>query len=146
LKISDRRVIPDFARDILADRDIIMLSDGSPTRTFCYVADAVVGYYKILTAGKAGEAYNIGSEAPEVSMADLAERLAAISRELFGYRGKVVCQASEEKNYLVDNPNRRCPDIAKARRELGYAPGIDLDEGLRRSLIWYADNRYAEDA
>jgi UDP-glucuronate decarboxylase len=146
LKISDRRVIPDFARDILADRDIIMLSDGSPTRTFCYVADAVVGYYKILTAGKAGEAYNIGSEAPEVSMADLAERLAAISRELFGYRGKVVRQASEEKNYLVDNPNRRCPDIAKARRELGYAPGVELDEGLRRSLIWYADNRHAEDA
>jgi len=146
LKISDRRVIPDFVRDILDNRDIVMLSDGSPTRTFCYVADAVVGYYKILTAGKAGETYNIGSEAPEVSMADLAERLAAISRELFGYRGKVVRQASEEKNYLVDNPNRRCPDIAKARRELGYAPGIELDEGLRRSLIWYADNRYAEDA
>ena len=47
LKITDRRVIPDFARDVLAQKDIVMLSDGSPTRTFCYVADAIVGYYKI---------------------------------------------------------------------------------------------------
>jgi len=48
LKITDRRVLPDFARDVVAGRDIVMLSDGSPTRTFCYAADAVVGYYKIL--------------------------------------------------------------------------------------------------
>ena len=41
LKITDRRVIPDFARDIMAGRDIVMLSDGAPKRTFCYVADAV---------------------------------------------------------------------------------------------------------
>lgn len=146
LKISDRRVIPDFVRNILGHQDIVMLSDGSPTRTFCYVADAIVGYYKILTIGKPGEAYNIGSEAPEVSMVGLAERLVAIARELYGYKGRVVCQASEEENYLVDNPNRRCPDITKSRRELGYAPNIDLDEGLRRSLIWYADNWHAEDA
>jgi len=146
LKITDRRVIPDFVGDILAGRDIVMLSDGSPTRTFCYVADAIVGYYKILTLGKPGEAYNIGSEAPEVSMAQLAERLVSIAHDLFGYTGKVVCRPSGEKNYLVDNPNRRCPIIDKARRELGYAPGIDLNEGLRRSLIWYADHRQAEDA
>src|SRR3989442_3779947 len=44
LKITDRRVLPDFARDVLAERDIVMLSDGSPKRTFCYGADAVIGY------------------------------------------------------------------------------------------------------
>jgi nucleoside-diphosphate-sugar epimerase len=146
LKITDRRVLPDFARDILDNKDIVMLSDGSPTRTFCYVADAVVGYYKILTRGRSGEAYNIGTENPEVSMADMADRLVGIARELFGYKGSVVHQMSEEKDYLVDNPNRRCPQIGKARSDLGYEPGIDLDEGLRRSLIWYADNRQAEEA
>ena len=49
-----------------------MLSDGSPTRTFCYIADAIVGYYKILLRGEPGEAYNIGTEEPEISMAELA--------------------------------------------------------------------------
>ncbi len=56
LKITDGRVIPDFARDVLAGRDIVMLSDGSPTRTFCYATDAIVGYYKVLVRGGAGEA------------------------------------------------------------------------------------------
>ena len=72
LKITDGRVIPDFARDILAGRDIVMLSDGSAQRTFCYVADAVAGYYKILVKGRPGEAYNVGVETPEISMAELA--------------------------------------------------------------------------
>jgi nucleoside-diphosphate-sugar epimerase len=146
LKISDRRVIPDFARDIRLGRDVVMLSDGSPMRTFCYVADAVIGYYKVLANGRAGEAYNIGVEAPEISVADVAERLVSIARELFGYRGGVVRQPSADRDYLVDNPNRRCPRIAKARFELGFSPTVSLDEGLRRLLIWYSENHDAEDA
>lgn len=143
LKLTDRRVIPDLAADVLASRDIVLLSDGSATRTFCYAADAVVGYYKILVRGRPGEPYNIGVERPEISMSELAERVAALGRELFGYTGKVVYQTSDEEAYLVDNPTRRCPVIAKAREELDYDPKIDLDEGLRRSLLWYAGNREA---
>ncbi len=146
LKITDRRVIPDFARDILANRDIVMLSDGSATRTFCYVSDAVTGYYKVLVRGRPGEAYNVGVEEPEISMRDLAEKLAELGRRHFGYDGRVVRETSDEQDYLVDNPSRRCPVIAKAREHLGYRPRIDLDEGLRRSLAWYADNREAADA
>ncbi|HMR62576.1 MAG TPA: NAD-dependent epimerase/dehydratase family protein [Anaerolineae bacterium] len=146
LKITDRRVIPDYARDVLAGRDIVMLSDGAPTRTFCYVADAVVGYYKVLVRGRAGEAYNIGVETPEISMLQLAERVVSLAVELFGYRGKVVKTQDLPKDYLVDNPNRRCPVVTKARTELGYQPSITLDEGLRRSLIWYNENQVAEDA
>ena len=146
LKITDRRVIPDFARDIFAGRDIVLLSDGSTTRTFCYAADAVAGYYKILVNGRRGEAYNIGVEAPEISMADLARKLVALARELFGYKGKIVHRQSDDKDYLIDNPNRRCPVIDKARAELGYDPQISLDEGLRRSLIWYSENREASEA
>jgi UDP-glucuronate decarboxylase len=146
LKISDRRVIPDFARDILSNRDIVMLSDGSPTRTFCYVADAVVGYYMILVRGHPGEAYNIGVETPEISIAQLAEMLVTTAKEQAGYSGKVIRETNLPKDYLADNPNRRCPIIAKARSHLGYAPSIPIEEGIRRSLVWYLDNREAEDA
>lgn len=146
LKITDRRVLPDFARDILANRDIVMLSDGSPQRTFCYVADAVIGYYKILVRGRSGEAYNIGVEKPEISVGCLAEKLVELAKEILGYQGRVVRRASEDQDYLVDNPNRRCPVIRKATTELGYNPSIPLEEGLKRLLIWYSGNSVAEDA
>jgi len=146
LKITDRRVIPDYASDVLEGRDIVMLSDGAPRRTFCYAADAVAGYYKVLVAGRPGEPYNIGVERPEISMAQLADKIVELARGLFGYRGKVVRQASTETDYLVDNPSRRCPVITKARTELGYNPSIGLDEGLRRSLVWYSHNRDAREA
>ena len=146
LKITDRRVIPDFARDILSGRDIVMLSDGSARRTFCYVADAISGYYKILVKGRPGQAYNVGVETPEISMIELAAKLVDLGRELFGYSGKVVRQESSDKDYLVDNPNRRCPIITKARTELAYEPRVALEEGLRRSLLWYSGNREASEA
>jgi UDP-glucuronate decarboxylase len=146
LKITDARLIPDFARDILNGRDMVMLSDGTASRTFCYAADAVAGYYKILINGRAGEAYNIGVEAPEVSVAQLAGDMARIAKELFGYKGKVVKRESTDKDYLIDNPSRRCPIITKARTELGYDPQVGLEAGLRRSLVWYSDNREASEA
>jgi nucleoside-diphosphate-sugar epimerase len=146
LKITDKRVIPDFARDIFAGRDIIMYSDGTPMRTFCYSADAVTGYYKVLVRGGTGEPYNIGIGGPEITMADLARRITAAARELVGYQGKVIHKPNPEAAYLVDNPNRRCPDVTKAGKELGYDPTILVDEGLRRSLNWYAHNREAEEA
>jgi UDP-glucuronate decarboxylase len=146
LKITDRRVIPDLARDVLEGRDVTLLSDGSATRTFCYVADAVIGYFKILARGRAGEPYNIGTEEPEVSMTELADRIVALARDLVGYAGKVVRRPSPENDYLVDNPARRRPLIAKARDELGYEPVIGLDEGLARTLVWYAENRTGAEA
>lgn len=146
LKLTDRRVIPDLVRDVLDGRDVTLLSDGSASRTFCYVSDAVVGYYKVLVRGRPGEPYNIGIEEPEVSMGALAERLAALGRELFGYQGAVTRKESSEADYLVDNPARRSPLIDKARSELGYDPIVTLDDGLERSLLWYAENRGGADA
>jgi nucleoside-diphosphate-sugar epimerase len=140
LKLTDGRVIPDYAGDILAGRDIRMHSDGSPRRTFCYAADAVTGYYKVLVRGRPGEAYNIGTERPEISMLELAERMVEAGRELFGYGGRVVRHTSADPEYLTDNPSRRCPDITKARTELGYEPRVALEDGLRRALTWYAHN------
>ncbi len=146
LKISDKRVISDFAREVIAGRDIVMYSDGKPTRTFCYSADSITGYYKVLVRGHPGEPYNIGTEKPEISMNELAERIIATAGELFGYGGKLVRKPNPEANYLVDNPNRRCPNIDKSRSQLGYNPTISIDEGLRRAMIWYFHNHEAEEA
>lgn len=146
LKITDKRVLPDFARDVFEGRDIVMLSDGSPTRTFCYIADAIVGYFKVLVIGRPGESYNVGTDAAEVSMAHLADEVVKVAASHWDYDGKVVRKTSEDKEYLTDNPNRRCPIIDKARSELGYDPKVGFEEGLERALIWYADNRVAEDA
>lgn len=146
LKITDRRVVPDFANDILAGKNIRLLSDGTPSRTFCYVADAIIGYYKVLIRGQKGEAYNIGVAEPEISMTDLALKVVEVSKDIFQYRGKVELRKSTEPNYLTDNPMRRCPDITKARKELGYNPDISLEEGLFRSLIWYSEHREGEEA
>jgi nucleoside-diphosphate-sugar epimerase len=143
LKITDGRVIPDFASDIFAGRNIVMLSDGSPKRTFCYATDAVTGYFKVLVRGGNGEAYNIGIDKPEISMAELANLAIKAARDLFGYRGKVILGNSAETDYLVDNPNRRCPVIDKARADLGFDPKVSIDDGIYRSLIWYSHNQVA---
>jgi nucleoside-diphosphate-sugar epimerase len=143
LKITDGRVIPDFAKDLFAGRDIVMLSDGSPKRTFCYATDAITGYFKVLVRGGAGEPYNIGIDRPEISIAELAELAVKAAAELFAYRGKVVLGRSGEADYLIDNPNRRCPAIDKARSELGFDPKVSIEDGIYRSLIWYSHNKVA---
>ena len=146
LKITDGRVLPDFCRNVLHSEDIVMLSDGAPTRTFCYITDAIAGYYKILVRGRAGEPYNIGVETPEISIAQLSDLVVSCAHELFGYQGQVIRQSSRDQHYLTDNPNRRCPNIQKARSELGYDPKISLEEGLRKTLLWYKDNLEAEES
>jgi nucleoside-diphosphate-sugar epimerase len=145
LKITDGRALPDFARDVINGRDIVMFSDGTPKRTFCYSSDAITGYYKVLVKGRKGEPYNVGIDRPEISVAALAELTIATARDLLGYEGKLVRKVSADKDYLIDNPNRRCPVIDKARKELGYDPKVLPEEGVRRALIWYAHNRVAEE-
>jgi len=146
LKITDGRALPDFASNVLKDKDIVLYSDGSPTRTFCYVADAVVGYFKILIRGRNGEPYNIGTDDDEMSIRGLADLVVKTAGDLFDYDGSVVFENSSDAEYLTDNPNRRCPVIDKARKELAYDPGIGLEDGIRRSLVWYSGNREADSA
>ena len=145
LKITDRRAPPDFARDILAGNDIVLLSDGTPTRTFCYIADAIVGYFKVLFNGRPGESYNIGNDSPEVSIRHFAQLNIDAARELFDYTGSLRFANSEDTDYLTDNPHRRCPDISKARSEIGFNPDTKLEDGIKRSLQWYAGNSSAEE-
>ncbi len=145
LKLTDKRLPCDVARNVLSGDDVVLLSDGSPTRTFCYIADAVVGYYKVLFKGEAGRSYNIGNDAPEISIRDFAERNIAAARDVLDYKGNLRFASSADADYLTDNPHRRCPNIDRARTELGYAPSITLEDGVARALTWYAGNQSAEE-
>lgn len=137
LPIDDARLVPDLARNVLAGHDIELFSDGSPSRTFCYAADAVAGYFQLLLSLHDGEAFNIGSDGPEVTVREVADLVAAIARREFGIDVRVLPKQHQDREYLSDNPQRRCPDISKAKRLLGFEPAIGLGEGLRRSLLWY---------
>jgi len=136
LKMTDKRVLPDFFNDILSDRNITLLSDGKATRTFCYISDAITGYLQILLSNYDGESFNIGTENPEISMLELAKMVI----KLTGKNLEVIYEKSNDSKYLIDNPQRRCPDIEKARTLLNYSPKISLDEGLSRTLNYYLDN------
>lgn len=133
MKINDKRVPADFAKNIVEGKDITILSNGSPSRTFCYIADAVSGYLKILLHGTY-DYFNIGVEKPEISISRLAEIYMETGKEIFGYAGNVNYAVSEDQDYLTNNPQRRCPSIEKARNILGYNPTIYVEEGVRRFL------------
>lgn len=129
----DRRLPADFAQAVLAGRDLEILSDGTPTRTFCYVADALWGYLEILTHGRY-DYFNIGMDRPELSVREFAQIFRQAGETLFGYRGQVRYAPPEDGEYLTHNPNRRCPSIQKAREVLGFAPTIGPREGVERYL------------
>lgn len=133
MSIHDKRLPADFAKCILEGRDLDILSDGKPTRTFCYISDAITGYLKVLLYDKL-EAFNIGMDKPEISVMEFAELYVKNAKEIFNYNGKVVFGESDDKDYMTDNPNRRCPIIIKAKNILGYNPTIYVDEGINRFL------------
>ena len=133
MKLDDKRVPADFAKAVINNRDIVILSDGKPTRTFCYIADAISGYLKVLLHGKF-DVFNIGIDKPEISILELANIYADKGKKLLNYTGNVIYQKSNETNYLTDNPDRRCPVIDKAKSVLDYEPEIYVEEGVERFL------------
>lgn len=133
---ADYRVLPNFASNIKARRPLSIYGHGNQTRTFCYVADALNGFIRVITRGLPGETYNIGNPEPEISMRDLAERIGDLLQNRPEYK-----MQDYPDSYPGDEPNRRCPDITKAQEQLGYHPRVDLDTGLRRFLEW-ADRNY----
>ncbi|MCX7714779.1 MAG: NAD-dependent epimerase/dehydratase family protein [Clostridia bacterium] len=133
MKLNDKRVPADFAKNVVENRDIVILSNGSPTRTFCYIADAAAGYLKILLHGKY-DYFNIGIEKPEITIFELAQIYQRAGSELFDYKGKIIYDTSEDKDYLTNNPQRRCPSIDKAKKILGYSPEIYVEDGVYKFL------------
>lgn len=143
MRITDKRVPADFAKAVYEGTDITILSSGSPTRTFCYIADAITGYLKIMLYGKY-DYFNIGIDKPEISIRQLADIYAEAGREIFGYQGKVIYKQSEDKDYLTNNPERRCPVIKKAQERLGYHPSILVEDGVRRFLCFIKESKEGE--
>ncbi len=135
MRINDKRLPADFASQILNKKDIKILSDGKPTRTFCYVSDAIIGYLLALTNFKF-DFFNIGIDKPEISVFEFAKIFVENAKLIFGYSPNVLFEKSKDLNYLIDNPYRRCPNISKARNLLGYNPQIDPYEGVKRYLLF----------
>ncbi|HEY4188095.1 MAG TPA: NAD-dependent epimerase/dehydratase family protein [Polyangia bacterium] len=128
----DYRVLPNFAAKILESEPVNIYGTGKQTRTFCYVTDAIRGFLQVLLGGQAGEPYNIGNPDPEVSMLDL---VATIKRAVpdVTVNERLI---EHPDTYPADEPQRRCPDITKARLQVGYEPQVGLDDGLRRFFQW----------
>ncbi len=133
---SDYRILPNFASNIKAGRTLKVYGGGKQTRTYCYVTDALNGFLRVIAKGVAGEAYNIGTSGPEIGVVDLIKRIESVLNDAFP-RDHIDYPDS----YPADEPNRRCPDIRKARLQLGYEPQIELDDGLERYFTW-ADKHY----
>lgn len=145
MRLNDARVPADFANAVRQNQDIIIYSDGRPTRTFDYVSDAITGDLKaLLYAQSSFETFNIGTDKPEISIRRLAEIYREAGKEIFGYTGQVRFAVSEDPDYLTNNPNRRCPVIDKARKLLGYEPEVDVEQGVRYFLEYIKESSEEE--
>ncbi|MCL4512105.1 MAG: NAD-dependent epimerase/dehydratase family protein [Bacteroidetes bacterium] len=131
MALDDGRVFADFVADIVNDRNIVMKSDGSAVRPFCYLADAVAGFFTVLLKGQVSEAYNIGNDKGEISILDLAELLVSTFPEK---KLKVVRQERLTGNDYLKSPiARNCPNISKIGK-LGWKPTTSAKEGFRRTV------------
>jgi UDP-glucuronate decarboxylase len=129
---TDYRVLPNFGARLMEGKPLQIYGHGDQTRTFCYVTDAIGGFLRVLMEGVPGEPYNIGNPSPEISMKALAVEVArALGRDKVDF--DVV---DYPDTYPADEPNRRCPDISKAAQQLGYAPRVGLEDGLKRFFDW----------
>ncbi|PLS16197.1 epimerase [Bacillus sp. M6-12] len=135
MRLNDKRVPADFAKAVVENKDIVMYSDGSPTRTFCYVADAISGYLKALLY-EPFDYFNIGIEEREISIRELSEIYKQAGSAIFNFNKSIEFKAPAEQSYLTHNPQRRCPDVSKARKLLNYSPSISIDEGVYRFLTF----------
>jgi len=129
MRPNDGRAIPAFIGAALGGRPIEVFGNGLQTRSFCYIDDLVEGIFRLATyPDLAGQIVNLGSD-DERTLLDLAGTI----KHLTGSASPVVFKPLPE-----DDPKRRCPDLTKARRLLGYDPQVPLANGLRRTLSWFA--------
>jgi nucleoside-diphosphate-sugar epimerase len=131
MSLDDGRVYADFVADIVDGRDIIINSDGTATRAFCYLADAVQGFFTVMLKGENGQAYNVGNPEGEISIWDLAKTLVS----LFPEKGLKVVKKEviPPSGYLRSNILRNSPDISKIQG-LGWQPTTSIEEGFYRTI------------
>jgi GDP-L-fucose synthase len=120
-------VIPATIMKCYKDEDLIVWGDGSPTRDFLYVEDIAEGLALAVEKLPSGEYINLGS-GEEISIGDLVKKIAFQT----GFSRNIKFDLSK-----VGGDARRCVDIEKAHRLIGFAPNISMDEGLKRTVRWY---------
>jgi len=127
MRLDDGRAVPAFAQQAFTGRPITVAGDGSQTRSLCYVEDTVEGLLALAASGHPGP-MNLGNDA-EITVLDLARTV----RDLVG---------SDSPTLFVDlpqdDPHLRRPDVSLAREVLGWSPRVRLEDGLRRTLAWFA--------
>jgi nucleoside-diphosphate-sugar epimerase len=126
-RMGFKHVIPHLAQRFLKKENPFKIYGHDQTRAFCYIEDAVVATVLAMEKGIDGETYHIGTE-EEVTI-DFLIREAG---NYFNYKGEYEIAPTYPGSVA-----RRCPDISKAKRELGYIPKVNLNEGLRLTLNWY---------
>jgi dTDP-glucose 4,6-dehydratase/UDP-glucuronate decarboxylase len=134
-RLDDGRIVPSLISAAFYRRPIVLYSDGRATRSFCYVRDAIHGMLLVLLSAVAGEAFNVGND-EEVSVSEAAHIAAGLDGppEL-----PIHFEVSGDRDYLSDNPQRRCPDLTKLKNLGGWEPRVKVREGLARTLQSYRE-------
>ncbi|MCD2196197.1 GDP-mannose 4,6-dehydratase [Actinomycetospora endophytica] len=127
MRPEDGRVVSSFVVQALNGDPLTIYGDGSQTRSFCYVDDLVRGLVAMLASAEPGPV-NLGNPT-ERTVRELAELVLTIT----GSDSSV-----DHQPLPVDDPTRRRPDIGRADTALGWAPTVDAEEGLRRTVAWFA--------
>lgn len=128
MRLDDGRVVPNFMCQALRGESLTIYGDGLQTRSFCYVDDLVEGIYRLLLS-KENDPVNIGNPV-EINILEFAQRIA----KLVNPPGRITF---EEGRRGSGDPQRRQPDITRAKAVLGWAPKVALDEGLRRTFEYF---------
>jgi len=126
MRLDDGRVIPNFIRQALTGQDLTVYGDGTQTRSFCYVSDMIDGLIALMDSD-VQEPVNVGNP-DERSILELAEFVIELCDSDSGITHKPL---------PPQDPDVRRPDITKAKRELGWEPGIGLREGLERTIEYF---------
>jgi UDP-glucuronate decarboxylase len=134
MRADDGRVVSNVVTQALAGDDITVYGSGRQTRSFCYVGDLVEGLVRLMAYdGPYAGAVNLGNPA-EMTIHELVEQVL-----------RLTCSTSRvvRRPLPVDDPQRRCPDIALAKRLLNWSPQVKLENGLRRTIAYFADEAAA---
>lgn len=129
MRPRDGRVVNTFVMQALRNEPLTLHGDGSQTRSFCHVADEVVGLAAVLDGHLTGP-INVGNPS-EITMRELA----ALVIELTGSSSSIVhlpLPAERE-----GDPLQRCPDISLVRESYGWQPAISLRDGLASMIDWF---------
>lgn len=121
MRLDDGRVVPNFLQQALRNEPLTVYGDGKQTRSFCYVSDLIEGIYRLLLSDE-HDPVNIGNPA-ETTILEFAETI----NRIIGNPGGVVVKPDQR---LGDDPQRRQPDITKARSLLSWEPKVEVEEGL----------------